>query len=300
MCFGVRDALQHLEAIERPEDVTIRGELVHNETVLIQLGARGFRMRGEMQRWEIPETSAVLITAHGISDKERQRLATAGKTLIDTTCPLVQRVHRAAQALYRQGYFMVVVGRRDHVEVRGIVEDLDECVVIEHEGEVRAYPVARIGVVCQTTTAPATVAAIRTAMVRYNPRARICFKDTTCAPTRENQKALADLLPTVDAVVVVGGRNSNNTRELVSRCEDAGKRVIHVQDSSGLKSDWFDGCKRVGLVAGTSTLDETLDQVQRRLEQIAMSKFAASTPDCEQTPETRTRVECSLVSGADS
>jgi 4-hydroxy-3-methylbut-2-enyl diphosphate reductase len=232
-------------------------------------------MRGETQRAALPETPAVLITAHGISDKERHRLTAAGKTLIDTTCPLVQRVHRAAQALQRQGYFIVVVGRRDHVEVRGIVEDLDECEVIERECEVRPYPVSRIGVVCQTTMAPATVAAIRTAMVLHNPRARICFKDTTCAPTRENQKALADLLPTIDAVVVVGGRNSNNTRELVTQCERAGKRVLHVQNADGLNPDWFDACQRVGLVAGTSTLDATLDDVHAHLGRIALSKISA-------------------------
>src|SRR4051812_8777835 len=93
MCFGVRDALRRAERVGRPGDVTIHGQLVHNEAFLTQLAVRGFRMAGEDDRDRLPETPAVLITAHGVSDAERRRLQGAGKELIDTTCPLVKRVH---------------------------------------------------------------------------------------------------------------------------------------------------------------------------------------------------------------
>jgi 4-hydroxy-3-methylbut-2-enyl diphosphate reductase len=93
MCFGVRDALAIIEDVERPDAVTIHGELVHNEKILDDLSERGFRMIGESQRRPLPVTQTVLITAHGISDKERARLKDAGKELIDTTCPLVTRAH---------------------------------------------------------------------------------------------------------------------------------------------------------------------------------------------------------------
>jgi 4-hydroxy-3-methylbut-2-en-1-yl diphosphate reductase len=279
MCFGVRDALQAIDAVDHPEDVTIHGELVHNEIVLVQLGARGFRMRGEAMRTEIPATPTVLITAHGISDTERRRLQSAGKQLIDTTCPLVTRVHRAAQALQKQGYYILVLGRRNHVEVRGIVGDLTDYAIIENESDVRSYPFPRIGVVCQTTTAPATVAAVRMALIFRNPHAKIRFRDTTCAPTRGNQRALDALLPKVDVMVVVGGRNSNNTRELVARCAAAGKTVHHVRDADGLKIEWFAGCQRVGLAAGTSTLDATLDAVESRLRQFADERVVATADD---------------------
>src|SRR5262249_45569198 len=98
MCFGVRDALKALAAIEEPGDATIHGELVHNEVVLHQPAGRGFTMSGEGEaaRRSVPETATVVITAHGMSDRERERLLTAGKRLVDTTCPLVERVHHAA------------------------------------------------------------------------------------------------------------------------------------------------------------------------------------------------------------
>ena len=103
MCFGVRDALNILAEVQRPGEVTVHGELVHNEQVLEQLHARGFRMTREEARRPLPVTPRVMITAHGVSDVERARLEAAGKTLIDTTCPLVSRVHKAAQGL-REDY----------------------------------------------------------------------------------------------------------------------------------------------------------------------------------------------------
>src|SRR4051812_21948958 len=99
VCFGVRDALQAIERIDNPKTHAIYGELVHNDVVLYQLETRGFQTISESQRAELPSASHVVITAHGISQWRRQQLSAAGKTLIDTTCPLVARVHRAALEL---------------------------------------------------------------------------------------------------------------------------------------------------------------------------------------------------------
>lgn len=275
MCFGVRDALNKINSIAEPTDVTIHGEIVHNETVLVQLGVRGFHMSSENDREGNPPKPKVLITAHGISDYERNRLLGLNKELIDTTCPLVTRVHHAAQSLRSQGYFILVVGRRNHVEVRGIVEDLDDYTVVENDVEVRSYSFPRIGVVCQTTTSPVTVAAVRQELVFRNPAAEIRFLDTTCAPTRDNQKSLDELLPQIDAVIVVGGKNSNNTRELAARCQSAGKAAFHVGCANDLNLDSLRPFCRIGLVAGTSTLDETVDQVEQRLR--AMASQQATT-----------------------
>src|SRR4051794_38792207 len=218
MCFGVRDALKVISGVAEPAAVTIHGQLVHNEEVLSGLAARGFAMSGEAERTQVPESPVVLITAHGISDKERARLNSAGKRLIDTTCPLVTRVHQAAQRLQAEGYFVLVIGRRGHVEVQGIVEDLPRCAVIESVDEVTTYSESRIGIVCQTTTPSQHAARVREAVSIKNPSAEVRFIDTVCLPTKEHQRSLERLLDRVEAVVVVGGRNSNNTKELVALC----------------------------------------------------------------------------------
>ena len=231
LCFGVRDALEAIESIADPRDVTIYGELVHNEAVLVQLDTRGFHRTPELVREQTPETSNVLITAHGISDRERRRLQGADKILIDTTCPLVRRVHLAAQSLASKGYHVLVIGRPGHVEVRGIIEDLESFDIVGSLADVR-------------------------------------FVNTVCEPTRERQSAVERLCRQVDVVVVVGGANSNNTRQLVALCERLGTRAHHVQSAEGLNPAWFAGCTSVGLTAGTSTLDETVEAVYQRLRRL--------------------------------
>jgi 4-hydroxy-3-methylbut-2-enyl diphosphate reductase len=269
MCFGVRDALRAIERVADPAAVTIHGQLVHNEVVVSGLRARGFAMTEESEKRRVPETPAVLITAHGVSDAERQRLAQAGKDMIDTTCPLVTRVHHAAQALEREGYHVLVIGRRGHVEVQGIIEDLDHCDVVQSEDEVRCYPSARLGIVCQTTATSRTVERIRAAVAERNPGAEVRFVDTVCHPTKDHQRSLERLLDQVDAMVVVGGRNSNNTRELVVLCRERGIPVVHVQGPGDLEPEWFADYDVVGLTAGTSTLDSTIEDVHAALLRLA-------------------------------
>ena len=269
MCFGVRDALAILDGIDDPRGVTIHGDLVHNQVVLHQLGARGFRQSDERGRGAIPTTSTVLITAHGVSDAERSRLEQSGKIVIDTTCPLVTRAHRAAKALHDQGYHVVVIGKPGHVEVRGLVGDLEHVDVVASVDDARCIKATKIGVVCQTTMPPRKAMAVRQAIEAKNPHAEVRFVDTVCRPTKEHQRALDRLLEQVDAVVVVGGKNSNNTRELAETCRARGVRAYHVQEPDELEPAWFAGLEVVGLTAGTSTLDETIDEVHERLMELA-------------------------------
>ncbi len=266
MCFGVRDALAIMDAIEEPGAVAIHGQLVHNEVVLARLSARGFQMTSENDRQRLPKTANMLISAHGISDRERVRLEKAGKNLIDTTCPLVRRVHHTAKRMEAEGNLIVVIGRPGHVEVRGIVEDLQQAHIVEKPADVRTYAAERLGIVSQTTISPRMVTAMHLAIAAANPQARIEFVDTTCQPTRNRQKAVEALLPQVQTMVVVGGRHSNNTRELVELCQLRGMRTFAVRDSHDLLPEWFDGIERVGLTAGTSTLNETIDEVHQWLK----------------------------------
>jgi len=277
MCFGVRDALKRMDAIDKPNEVTIHGELVHNEAVLTDLRDRGFHINGENARHQIPRTPLVLITAHGVSKTERRRLEKAGKQLLDTTCPLVTRAHDAARQLEADGYHVLVIGKHGHVEVRGIVEDLKSFDVIQGPDEVRRYPYLKLGIMCQTTATAANVDSIRAEVAAQNPRADIRFIDTVCHPTKEHQNSLASLLDRVDAMVVVGGRNSNNTRELVARCSDRGVPALHVRNAADLDPAWFDGYELVGLTAGTSTLESTIEDVHQALLALPASNLASGS-----------------------
>jgi 4-hydroxy-3-methylbut-2-enyl diphosphate reductase len=277
MCFGVRDAIQATAEIDRPGDVTIHGELVHNERVLVQLQERGFHMSAERERGGIPMTPAVLVTAHGISNRERGRLAAAGKRLIDTTCPLVRRVHEAAMKLAAAGFDIVVIGRPGHVEVQGITEDLETCHVVASVDDVRTWLLPKIGVICQSTTPPRLAREILSAIEGQNPLSEVRFVNTICQPTADRQAALGELCEQVDAVVVVGGANSNNTRQLANLAREAGVPVWQVQSAADVRPEWFDGCECVGLTAGTSTLDQTVDEVFKALSAIAPRKLPSAS-----------------------
>lgn len=264
MCFGVRDALAVIAEVRTPEQVTIHGELVHNEAVLRDLDARGFHRSPEGDR-PVPATPAVLVTAHGISNRERSRLLDAGKQLVDTTCPLVQKAHDHAQRLQQEGRRVVVIGRAGHVEVQGIVEDLDRPIVVGSDSDVVTWPERRLGVVCQTTTREDDAARLLAAIRRQNPEADVAFADTICSPTKARVTALHDLLPRVDALVVVGGANSNNTAQLVRRAESRGVPALRVQAPSELDPSFLKSRRVIGLTAGTSALPATIDAVHRAL-----------------------------------
>ena len=249
--------------------MTVFGQLVHNEAVSRELAGRGFALLEEAGREAANvSTPRVMVTAHGVSDRQRAALLAAGKEVVDTTCPLVRKAHQAAVGLARAGFFVVVVGKRGHVEVEGLTGDLPagRYAVVERVDQVACYNTSRIGLIAQTTGVEREVRAIVARVQEVHPRSEVRFVNTICMPTRERQRALERLLEQVDVLVVVGGRQSNNTRQLVSRAREAGVRTLHVAAAAGLTEDMFWPGEIVGLTAGTSTLPETIAGVKARLE----------------------------------
>ncbi|MFC1600879.1 4-hydroxy-3-methylbut-2-enyl diphosphate reductase [Candidatus Sumerlaeota bacterium] len=265
MCDGVRRAIAIAQEVTDPRQVTIWGQLVHNEAVQKMLARRGFVTTPQPAPSQLPATPRALITAHGIGATTKQRLRRAGIMLIDATCPLVCRIQQAARDLEREGRRVIVIGKPAHPEVRGIVEGLRDCDVVASPDQVRAYGARRLGVLCQSTLSPVLAEDVLEELRLRNPGADIKFVPTICPATRERQAALAALLPRVDAVVVVGGRNSNNTLELVRLAQSRRVPVQRVERAAELLPAWFFSCRRLGLTAGASTPDWQIDQVHRRL-----------------------------------
>jgi 4-hydroxy-3-methylbut-2-enyl diphosphate reductase len=137
--------------------------------------------------------------------------------------------------------------------------------IVGSEAEVATYPQIRLGVICQTTTPERLASAIRRTIEERNPDAEIKFVDTVCLPTTDHQRSLGRLLDQVEAMVVVGGRNSNNTRELVKLCAEREVPALHVQDASEVDLAWLAKFETIGLTAGTSTLDATIEEVERAI-----------------------------------
>jgi 4-hydroxy-3-methylbut-2-enyl diphosphate reductase len=274
MCFGVRDAIALAldKAAERP--LTILGELVHNETVMADLLARGIRNEHQVAN---VETQAVMVTAHGASDKALQRAQARGLDVMQATCPLVHYAHRSVARLVTEGFHPVIVGQRGHVEVRGLTEDLAAFDIVLTEDDVRQLPPRRrFGVAAQTTQPIERVRRLVECLRARFPRAEVRFIDTVCQPTKQRQSAALELAQKSDVVVVVGGRHSNNTRELAESCRRYCARVFHVQCSADLRTGWFEGAQTIGLTAGTSTPDDVIDEVERWLR----TNVAGESPIC--------------------
>jgi 4-hydroxy-3-methylbut-2-enyl diphosphate reductase len=265
MCFGVRDAialaLEHADA----GPLTILGDLVHNTHVQRVLEARGIEIARDAA---LVKTATVMVTAHGASRRALARTRALGLTVVEATCPLVHVAHRAVAALARDGYHVVVVGQRDHVEVRGLTGDLDRFDVVLDETDVLALAEQpRFGVAAQTTQPVDKVRHLVALIRRRFPQSDVRFLDTVCKPTKERQAAAVDVAREADVVIVVGGRSSNNTRELVRTCARHCARVHQVEADADLDAAWFAGATVVGLTAGTSTPDAVVERVEERIRQ---------------------------------
>ena len=271
LCFGVRDAIAQAEQLAAAGPLTILGELVHNPVVRERLAARGVR-EGSLSTAGNAPTPQVMITAHGASDRDRASWRSAGFGVADGTCPLVRHAHDRLKTLVQLGYFPVVIGKRGHVEVLGLTGDFPETHVIESESDIDALPPReRYGVVSQTTQPLEKVHALLAALRRARPESEVQFRDTVCQPTKNRQNALRKLIAECDTLVVVGGRNSNNTLQLVAAATVAGLTVHHIERAEELDAEWFHETSTVGLTAGTSTLKETVAEVHACLAQIARS-----------------------------
>jgi 4-hydroxy-3-methylbut-2-enyl diphosphate reductase len=263
MCFGVRDAIAL--ALEQADagPLTILGDLVHNPTVLTALEAKGVAVAHDIADVRTP---TLMVTAHGTSNRTLARTRALGFTVVEATCPLVHVAHRAVAALARDGYHVVIVGQRDHVEVRGLTGDLDSFDVVLSEEDVLALEDRpRFGVAAQTTQAVEKVRHLVDLIRQRFPRSEVRFIDTVCKPTKERQSAAVDMARKADVVIVVGGRSSNNTRELVKSCGRYCAHVYQVQTDADVRAEWFDAAEIVGLTAGTSTPDDVIDRVEARI-----------------------------------
>ena len=262
-CFGVRDAvaLVHREARRGP--VTVLGELVHNETVNAALRARGVRIVAP----GAPVTTAtVIITAHGAAERLIAQVRQQAPRVVEATCPLVRAAHRALRELVATGYYPVIVGQPAHVEVRGLTGGLMEFTVVLNEADLLAVPPrGRYGVVAQTTQPVERVQRLTALLRQRFSESEVRLVDTVCRPTKQRQTAAVALARQCDVVVVIGGRQSNNTRELAETCGRYCRQVVRVETAAELRREWFAGAATVGLTAGTSTPDEEIEKVERWL-----------------------------------
>jgi len=269
-CFGVQDAIDLALDPAFKNQLTVVGQLVHNPQTVARLRANGVAIVERDQIDQI-DTSNVMITAHGASDATKEDLRARGFTVYDATCPLVIRQHKLARMLERKGYFVAVVGQRDHVEIKGVVGNLQRCAVVGHPDEVEALAgQRRIGVISQTTNRLGQVEAVVAAIRALPGVEEVRFVDTICQPVKDRQQAITDLLgQDLDLGIVIGGYNSSNTKKLRDLIGNSGVEAHHVEGPDDLEAAWFVGKAHVGITAGTSTPEDVIDAVHAAVQRLA-------------------------------
>jgi len=268
MCFGVRDAIDLALHLTRQGPLTILGDLVHNPDVLSEMDRAGAARTSEPEE---VNTRALLLTAHGTSQRVKNDLREKGHQVHDATCPLVKRAHLALAKLVADGRHPIVIGDAKHVEVRGLVGDLDRYTIILNEEDLGrldewAQQGSKFGVVSQTTQPLSVVLSLVEAIRKRFPKNDIRFVDTVCQPTKDRQEAMNRLVAEADVIVVVGGPESNNSRKLTELARHLGRPAYQVASASELCREWFQGSQVVGLTAGTSTPDRAIEEVRSWLE----------------------------------
>ncbi len=271
-CFGVKDAINLALEPQFKGDLTIVGQLVHNGQVNESLKKNGVSVVDGADAIDQIKTKKVMITAHGAAETMKKKLTDAGLIVFDASCPLVMRVHSTIKSMVDKNYFPVVIGQEDHVEVKGIVGDLDDYVVVGSEDDLeklRATGKRKFGIVSQTTQQVEKVEQIVGKIRKMDCVDDVAFVNTICQPTRDRQIAVGDLADQVDLMIVIGGYNSSNTKKLVQVCDERNVEAYHVEASSQLDKQWFNNKKHVGITAGTSTPEYIINDVHSAILEIA-------------------------------
>ena len=263
VCYGVERALDMAQAAMMDDEATYTlGPLIHNPKVVEKLSAHGVKVASDV---DDIDSGIVVIRSHGVEPSVLDRLNAKGLTVIDATCPHVAKAQRAAAELRDLGGTVLVIGRAEHPEVKGLCGHAgDAAVVVASVDEIPADLKEPVGIVVQTTESKEKLGAVVEALASRGIEPVV--KNTVCFATRQRQDSAAMLAEEVDAIVVIGGKNSSNTTHLFEICKAHCVRSFFVESADELDASWFDGCETVGVTAGASTPEDQIDEVVDYLE----------------------------------
>lgn len=270
-CFGVKRAIDILEKVARDRDaVETLGPVVHNEQVVQRLAGIGVRVARDI---DDIKGDTVATGAHGVSPQLEEEIRARHIQIINTTyCPFVRRAQLAAARLAKSGFFVVVYGDANHPEVKGILgwaggrgmATLDEKAVAGLDPLPR-----RLGVLAQTTQIPANFTEFARKLIdsAFARDSELRIIDTICHDIRKRQAAALELANRVELMLVIGDHTSANTNRLAELCSTA-TRTHLVETAEEIQPSWLEGHSHIGVTAGASTPEQTINEVLAKLEAV--------------------------------
>lgn len=272
-CFGVKRALNIIYGLnEQKQRIQIYGQLIHNKTALDKLEAKGIETIHSLDR--LDPRKKLVIRTHGIKKDEEERLKKEGIDYVDATCPLVKKIHHIIEELRKKDTQIVIIGDRNHPEIIAAQSFGDNVTVINTEAEAAAIEKAdRLDVLAQTTLDSDHFERIVALLAAKAGKLEI--HNTICNTTRVRQEAVKKLAPRVDFVVVLGGKNSSNTRKLYDIALNRNRNTFYIEKSDHLNDPTFiAGIKHfrsAAIAAGASTPPEEIEEAKNILRNINLS-----------------------------
>jgi len=265
-CWGVRRAMDAvLEASARGRQGTVQtlGPLIHNPQEVKRLGRLGIRLI--KSPWRVKK-AVILLRTHGIPRAFKEKLEQRKLNLVDAVCPFVKRAQEIVKELACSARQIIIVGEKTHPEVVALVSyGKGKCSVVENKQDLKKLKVAgEVSVLSQTTQTPENFKGIISELKGRGIKVKSF--DTICRATIDRQSEASRLAKKVDVMIVVGGKNSGNTRRLYQICNKY-TRAYHIETASQLKNSWLKGKKTAGITAGASTPDWIVKEVTKKIEQ---------------------------------
>ena len=271
-CAGVDRAIDIVEQLidAHGAPLYVRREIVHNREVVEGLRARGVVFVEGLD--EIPNGALAVFSAHGVSPTVQREARERGLRIVDATCPLVSKVHLEALRFAKDGYFVLLVGHRNHDEVEGTLGHVPGGIaLVEDVAQALSVPVPdpeRVAVVTQTTLSFDDTVAILTALRERFPALREPARSDICYATQNRQVAVKALAAEVEVVVVVGSENSSNSQRLRECAEQIGAAAYLVDCTEQLRAEWFSGHARIGVTAGASSPETLVARIVERIREL--------------------------------
>ena len=275
-CFGVRRAM---ETAERCAPAVTLGPIIHNPQAVKRLEGLGVVAVASPE--DVPKGARAVIRSHGIGRRTYEALTARDCEVVDATCPFVQRIHEMAKRASEDGVALIVVGEDRHPEVQGILgwTEGEAHAVLTGEDVQKLPPMARARVVSQTTMAEAKFAEICGLLKARVPELEI--QATICPATRDRQREAAELAARVDAMIVIGGRESSNSRKLYRLAADICRRTYFIETAAELDGIPFSPSDTIGITAGASTPDCIIKEVVARMNDIEKKVTPEENPEIE-------------------
>ena len=266
-CFGVRRAIELVQKAARERGpLQTLGALVHNQLVVDKLAGYGVSIAASLD--EI-RGNIVAIASHGVGPDVMKQIKAQGLEVVDATCPFVRKAQVIAQRLGKEGLGVLVFGEASHPEVQAVLGWAGKNASASLEIPRFTARTKRLGIICQTTQNQERFANFVSRIITSDTAkfSELRVFNTICDATRKHQAAALELAKRADLMIVIGGKDSANTRRLVEICADTGVATYHIETVTELDPSWVRGRRHIGITAGASTPDEVIDEVVLKLQE---------------------------------